>query len=96
MDDTRWTEFGPGAVGVGWELGVMGLAQHITSGAANDPGAWATWTASDDGRAFITLSSEGWRDASIAAGTDEDAARAAGARTTAFYTGAPEEEPSGA
>src|SRR5688572_7532141 len=25
VDDDRWQQFGPGAVGVGWELGMLGL-----------------------------------------------------------------------
>ena len=32
---TRWAEFGPGAVGVGWELGLLGLAGYL--GAAGVP-----------------------------------------------------------
>ena len=36
----------------------------------------------------MTLSSERWRDASIAAGTEETSARAAADRCTAAYTGA--------
>src|SRR6516225_8438295 len=36
-DDTRWTEFGPGAVGVGWDLALIGLFLHLTSGATVDP-----------------------------------------------------------
>ena len=72
---------------------LMGLALHLSSGADNDPAAFAAWMASDDGRRFMTLSSEGWRDASVAAGTDEAAARAAAERTTAAYTGAPELTP---
>jgi len=35
----------------------------------------------------MTLSSQRWRDADIAAGTDEAAARAAAGRCTAAYTG---------
>lgn len=92
VDDDRWEQFGPGAVGVGWDLGLMGLAQHLASGEAVDPAAAAAWAATEEGRRFMALSSEGWRDASIAAGTDADAARAAAERTTAFYTGA---EPAG-
>jgi hypothetical protein len=37
---------------------------------------------------FVTRSSRGWADASIANGTDPAEARAAGERTTGFYTGA--------
>jgi hypothetical protein len=52
-----------------------------------DPGAGATWAASADGRRFMSLSSQRWCDASIAAGTDEAGARAAADRTIAAYTG---------
>ena len=67
----------------------MGLARHLATGAANDPAAFAAWTASAEGRRFVTLSSAGWPDASVAAGADEPAAREAVERTTGFYTGAP-------
>ena len=87
--DARWAEFGPGAVGVGWDLVLMGLATHLASGAGLDPQDSAAWLASSSGREFITLSSQYGRDADIAAGTDTAAARAAADRTTAAYTGAP-------
>ena len=87
--DAQWAEFGPGAVSVGWDLVLMGLATHLTSGAGLDPQDSAAWLASSSGREFITLSSQYWRDADIAAGTDTAAARAAAGRTTAAYTGAP-------
>jgi uncharacterized protein YndB with AHSA1/START domain len=88
VDDERWAQFGPGAVGVGWDGAFLGLAIHLTSGEAVDPAASAAWMASEDGRRFMSLSSERWRDASVAAGADPAAARAAAARTTAAYTGA--------
>jgi uncharacterized protein YndB with AHSA1/START domain len=88
VDDERWVRFGPGAVGVGWDGGFLGLAIHLASGEAVDPAASAAWMASEDGRRFMSLSSERWRDASVAAGADPAAAQAAAARTTAAYTGA--------
>src|SRR5258708_14534200 len=87
VDDERWAEFGPGAVGVGWDLGFMGLATHLSSGEAVDPQQAAAWPASDDGKLFMSLSSERWREASIAAGTDDASARAAADRCMAAYTG---------
>ncbi len=82
----HWAKYGPGAVGVGWELGLMGLAIHLRQ--PNEPKMdEAAFSASPDGKAFIAGSSEGWGQASIAVGTDADAARAAARRTTAFYTG---------
>jgi uncharacterized protein YndB with AHSA1/START domain len=86
VDDERWLQFGPGAVGVGWDLALTGLRLHLATGEDNDAAAFAAWSGSPDGVAFIHRSSRGWADASIAAGTPEDQARAAEERTTAFYT----------
>jgi uncharacterized protein YndB with AHSA1/START domain len=88
--DERWAQFGPGAVGVGWDLGLLGLPGHLASRVTLDPSEAAAWIASAEAQHFISLSSAAWRDASIAAGTDPDLARAAAERTTAFYTGTPE------
>lgn len=85
-DSENWDEYGPGATGVGWELGLMGLSTHLERPEEPrlDEGAFVT---SPEGKALIAGSSERWAEAAIAAGTPHDAARAAAARTTAFYTG---------
>ena len=90
VDDERWSQYGPGAVGVGWDLALIGLAQHIAAGDSFDPAAGEAWSMSPDGIAFIAAASESWGEASIARGTPAESARAAAARTTAFYTGQPE------
>ena len=82
----HWDTYGPGAVGVGWEMGFLGLALHLAEPDWPKPDVMEFAT-SPDGRAFITGSSDGWRRAAVAAGADPDAARAAARRTTAFYTG---------
>jgi len=84
----HWDQYGPAAVGVGWEMGLLGLALHLANPAAPklDEEAFA---ASRDGRAFIAGSSDGWGEAAAAAGEDPAAARAAAGRTKAFYTGEP-------
>jgi uncharacterized protein YndB with AHSA1/START domain len=84
--DDRWTQFGPGAVGIGWDLGLVGLALHLTAGVAVDREQGAAWVASEEGRRFMTLSGAGWCAADIAAGADEIEARAAADRTAAAYT----------
>lgn len=86
VDDTRWAEFGPGAVGVGWDLAVWGLTQHLATGEALDPAASMAWLGTEEGRAFMTESSDRWYEASVAAGTPRAEARAAADRTTAAYT----------
>ncbi len=91
----HWGEYGPGALGVGWELGLLGLAIHLAQPAAPmpDPAAFAV---SPDGRAFISGSSEGWELAAVAFGTDPAAARSRAGHTTAFYTGEGDKPTSGA
>jgi uncharacterized protein YndB with AHSA1/START domain len=83
--DERWLEFGPGAVGVGWETGLLGLARHLSSGASTNPAEGLAWMASADGREFMKSSSERWRAAAVEAGEDPAQAAAAAARTTAAY-----------
>lgn len=90
VDDETWAEYGPGAVGLGWDMGLLGLAAHLSdqdSGVGPDESAWA---ASPDGLLFMTLGSEAWFEASVAAGTPEPEARAAADRTLAAYTAQPE------
>lgn len=91
VDDERWAEFGPGAAGVGWDTGLLGLASHLSAaGVAVNPAEAMAWMMSDTGKQFMTSSSERWYEANVAAGADEAAARAAADRTAAAYTGDPE------
>jgi uncharacterized protein YndB with AHSA1/START domain len=86
--DPHWDTYGPGAVGVGWDLTLIGLALHLAArGAAVDKDEFAAWSASDDGKAFIRGSAEGWCAADIANGEDPAKARAAAETTAKFYTG---------
>jgi uncharacterized protein YndB with AHSA1/START domain len=88
VPDEFWDQYGPGAVGVGWDLALLGLAQHIAGAPPIDHKEAELWSTSPEGKQYATLASEDWARASIAGGTDAAAARAAAARTTAFYTGA--------
>lgn len=90
VDPDFWTQYGPGATGVGWDLSLMGLGLHLAGGATLDPEEVQAWSLSPEGVEFARLASTAWADASIAAGEDADQARAAGERTLAFYTTAPE------
>ncbi len=82
----QWNEYGAGATGVGWEMGLLGLALHIDQPEEPKPDE-ATFHITPHGKALITGSSEAWGEASVSSGTDTEAARAAAGRTTAFYTG---------
>lgn len=83
--DQFWDEYGPGAGGIGWELGLVGLSFHL-----DDPETAfdeAGISSSPEGKALIAASSKAWAEADIAAGAAADAALAAGRRTHEFYTG---------
>jgi len=86
VDDARWTEFGPGAVGVGWDSMLLGLTMHLESDMSITPADAMEWLVSPEGVRFVTESSEAWCAAAIAAGEEPAAAEAAAKRTTAAYT----------
>jgi uncharacterized protein YndB with AHSA1/START domain len=86
VGDDLWAQFGPGAVGVGWDGAVLGLTLHLSDPASRPDEAWQ---ASEEARHFYTLASERWGEASVAGGTPRAEADAAAARTTGFYTGQP-------
>ena len=91
--DDHWAQYGPGAVGVGWDMALIGMSLHLASGgAAVDAEEVMAWMASDGGRDFTTRSSQAWLAAHGAGGTEpDDVATAQARRTLAAYTGAEEE-----
>ena len=89
VPDEMWQQFGPGAVGVGWDGGMMGLALHLEGGEASIEDRDA-WPLTDEGRQFYGLSSEAWGEANRTAGADPAIVSQNVAATTAFYTTAPE------
>ncbi|MGP4028837.1 SRPBCC family protein [Actinomadura sp. 3N407] len=87
VDDDMWDRFGPGAVGIGWDQGLLGLALHLSSGEGVPEGMGPEWSLTDEGKEFTRQSGEAWREAHIASGTEESVARACADRTIAAYTG---------
>lgn len=86
--DPHWDRFGPGAVGVGWDLGFMGLARHLAEPeAAVAMEAVEGWFGSPEANDMIGSASDGWGAAAIAAGENRDHALAAAESTRKFYTG---------
>lgn len=84
VDPSMWEQYGPGAVGLGWEMSLLGLVMHL-----DDPTVVPRDEVGDTGD-YLRASSGAWAEASIAAGTDPEQARAAAARCTAAYLGEPE------
>lgn len=85
--DDHWGEFGPGAVGIGWDLALIGLGLHVASGETVDAVEVNAWSASEAGRTFVIQSGRDWGEAAVAAGDPAGEARAAAERTIAAYTG---------
>ena len=88
VPEEMWAMFGPGAVGVGWDGGMLGLSLHLAGGPRpDDPIAWQL---SAEGREFNTRASVAWGEANIAAGADPEAARAGVMATRDFYAPPPD------
>jgi uncharacterized protein YndB with AHSA1/START domain len=85
-DAAQWATFGPGAVGVGWDLALHSLGRHRQGEIIEDPQSWGTTPEAAD---FMTGSSQAWGTAFEAAGASAAQAAAATAQTTAFYVPRP-------
>ncbi|MBK0418096.1 SRPBCC domain-containing protein [Leucobacter sp. CSA1] len=83
-----WDTFGPGATGVGWDQGLLGLALHLGAQSGSVPPEEAeAWMLSDEGKAFARQAADRWAEAHAAAGADREAAERAADATYGFYTG---------
>lgn len=84
----HWDQFGPGAVGVGWDLSFLGLSAHLDRPGedvrAEGLGGWET---SDEAKVLVRAASDDWGKAAIAAGEDRGHALRAAEATRAFYSG---------
>lgn len=86
--EQHWKTYGPGATGVGWDLGFLGLHLYLASGgeAVNDEEN-NQWLTSAKGKAFLRESAGAWGRAHVEAGEDSDTAKDMARRTAAFYCG---------
>jgi uncharacterized protein YndB with AHSA1/START domain len=84
----HWDQFGAGAAGVGWELGLLGLAEHIKR-PADDVRAEGLngWETSAEAKQLVRGASEGWGKASAEGGDDPTQAMRAAEATRRFYSG---------
>ncbi len=84
-EDDRWAQYGPGAVGVGWDGALAGLAAFI----AGDVGPNDHQLMAD----FMRMSADLWGAAHQATAVTPEAAQNAAARTRAFYVPAEQSSP---
>lgn len=79
-----WDQFGPGAVGVGWDLALLGLTAHL-AGEMLGTGNPADLETDPAMRECMTASSGAWGAAYRASGVDDETAKRATEATTQFY-----------
>jgi uncharacterized protein YndB with AHSA1/START domain len=84
VDPAMWGQFGPGAVGVGWDLTLLGLGLHLSGGAIEEAEREA-WQQSAEARDFMTRSSNAWGEAHLASGASRDEVESCVANTTKAY-----------
>ena len=82
----HWFAYGPGATGVGWELGLLGLDHYFLQSTDIDL-TGETFHQTREGKEFIEGSSDAWRKVSETRGFDPEQARIAARRTADFYLG---------
>ncbi|MCT9082878.1 SRPBCC family protein [Streptomyces fulvoviolaceus] len=81
-----WGQFGPGAVGIGWDLAFLGLGEHLAGGDITKGDAEA-WQNSPEAKQYMTRSGEEWGAAYAASGADAETVAATTAATIGAYTG---------
>lgn len=83
-----WETFGPGATGVGWDGGLLGLALHLGAlDGAISPQEAPAWALTDEGKSFYRGAADAWGAAHLASGADAAAASRSADATYGFYTG---------
>ena len=86
--DPHWDMFGPGAVGVGWDLSFLGLAHNVDDPTIEKPPeADESWFTTPEARDLIRIASDDWGRAAIGSGEDKAKALEAAESTRKFYTG---------
>lgn len=82
VDPHYFPTYGPGAGGVGWDLGLLSLARLLADGGIADH---EEFEKSPEGREFGRRSAAAWGQAHLAAGGEPEHVAAAVAATTTFY-----------
>ncbi|MEU5872250.1 SRPBCC family protein [Glycomyces sp. NPDC047369] len=91
VDPEFWGQFGPGAVGIGWDSALFGLDLHLAGGEDVDQAEAEKWAVGPVGVRFSTIAGESWGEAAIADGDEPEAAKAAAANAIKFFTVPPGE-----
>lgn len=93
VDPEMWRQYGPGAVGLGWDGALMGLGLHLHSGESVDPALAQAFPLTPEGGEFYRTAAAAWAAAAIEDGDPADEAEGAAQASIAFYTTAPDDDP---
>src|SRR5690625_590705 len=67
-DSDHWRQFGPAAVGIGWDLAWVRGLQPFLRGNVPDSQAEQMWPLTSEGTAFVRACADSWAEAEIAGG----------------------------
>lgn len=90
VEPAMWRQYGPGAVGIGWDGLLHSLGYHLATDASLDAEAWEAWMTGPEGAEYARLLGDAWGAAAIADGDDPEEAKAAVDAVVAFYTVPPQ------
>lgn len=90
VEPALWRQYGPGAVGIGWDGLLHSLGHYLATTESLDADEWERWMTGPEGAAYARLLGEAWGDAAIADGDDPEEAKSAVDAVVAFYTVPPE------
>ncbi|MDA1362341.1 hypothetical protein O1R50_22140 [Glycomyces luteolus] len=91
VDPEMWRQYGPGAVGIGWDGLLHSFGHYLETAESLDPDEWEQWMTGTEGIAYARLLGDAWGAAAIADGDDPEAAKAAVDAVVAFYTVPPQQ-----
>ena len=80
-----WTLYGPGAVGIGWDLALLGLARHLP-GEESLSHENTAWMGRPRGSRVRGCGNDAWAEANIQGGAGRAGVAAGAEQTLAFYT----------
>lgn len=82
----HWDQYGPAAVGLGWDGMLLALSFYLQGDDRLAPEDQQAFSAGEEGRAFTKRSAEAWKDAHVKAGADELKAEQAARQSYEAYT----------
>lgn len=85
--EAHWAQYGPGAVGVGWDLSFLFLDVHLSVDGQPSREAGEAWAETEPGKRASCAWAASWGEAHVRAGEPARSAKDMADRIIGFYTG---------